>query len=306
MAKRGKLQTQAEYLFARSLLALLGALPLSAAMGLGSVIANFASVFARDLKRTGMRNLQIAFPDMTDKQRRRIVGNVFSSLGRQLGVFSHFPRLTPESLRATIEIEGEHYLTDAKAQGRGVILFTGHLGAWELTSFAHSVLETPFNFVVRRVDNPLIERLVEQLRSKYGNRTLDKLTAARTMVKTLRSGDVLGLLIDLNTLHDEAIFVDFFGVPAATNFMIAKLALRTGSPIVPAFAPWDARKKKFLVRVLPPIEVEANCNEDTDVLRLTAAMSRVMEDIIRQYPEQWLWIHKRWKTRRPGEPSLYQ
>jgi KDO2-lipid IV(A) lauroyltransferase len=113
------------------------------------------------------------------------------------------------------------------------------------------------------------------------------------------------LLLDLNTLDEEAIFVDFFGVPAATNFLIAKLVLRTQSPIVPVFCPWDHQKQKFLLRVEEPIYSERSGDEEEDVRKLTAKLSKFIEDQIRQYPEQWLWIHKRWKTRPPGEPDIY-
>ena len=125
------------------------------------------------------------------------------------------------------------------------------------------------------------------------------------MVKILRSNETLGLLPDLNALDDEAIFVDFFGVPAATNFITAKLALRTNSPIVPVFAPWSEEKQKFLLNVEPVIAFEPTGNEDDDVRRLTTRLSQTIENQIRRYPGQWLWIHKRWKTRPKGEPAIY-
>jgi KDO2-lipid IV(A) lauroyltransferase len=110
----------------------------------------------------------------------------------------------------------------------------------------------------------------------------------------------------LNTLPDEAIFVDFFGIPASTSFMVAKLALRTEAPIIPIFAPWEEESKKFAVRIEPPVSIECTGNEDEEVRKLTAKLSLIIETQIRRYPDQWLWIHKRWKTRPPGEPSLYQ
>jgi len=125
------------------------------------------------------------------------------------------------------------------------------------------------------------------------------------MVKILRAGETLGLLLDLNTLDDEAIFVDFFGIPASTNFMVAKLALRTQAPIIPIFAPWEEEHKKFVLRIQQPVSIENSGNEEEDVLKLTAKLSLVVEEYVRRYPDQWLWIHKRWKTRPPGEPSLY-
>jgi Kdo2-lipid IVA lauroyltransferase/acyltransferase len=305
MAKHSKLQTNAEYFAARLILTTLGTLPASASIRLGQAIGRIAYVLARDLRKTGEVNLRLAFPEKNDDQRKRLLRGCFDTLGRVLGLFSHFSTDSAESLRSLMEPDGVEHLERAKAQGNGVVLFTAHLGAWELTSFGLSVLGHPFSFLVRRIDNPRVEQLVDQIRVRFGNQTLDKLAAARSMLKILRSGGDLGLLLDLNTLDEEAIFVDFFGVPAATNFLIAKLVLRTQSPIVPVFCPWDHQKQKFLLRVEEPIYSERSGDEEEDVRKLTAKLSKFIEDQIRQYPEQWLWIHKRWKTRPPGEPDIY-
>src|SRR6185369_506029 len=161
-------------------------------------------------------------------------------------------------------------------------------------------------FLVRRIDNPRIEELVDGVRKKFGNETMDKLSAARSMLKILRSGQTsIGLLPDLNTLDDEAIFVDFMGVPAATTFVVAKLALRTKTPLVPVFAPWSEEKRKYLLIVEPPIPFEPTGDEEEDIRQLTIKLTQRIEHQIRQYPGQWLWVHKRWKTRPPGEPPIY-
>ena len=306
MAKHGKLQSLIEYASARTVLAALGSLPLSAAMKVGQAMGSVAYASASRLRRTGERNLEMAFPEKSEAERNRILRACFGSLGRELGVFSKFATATPKSLLGLVECEGLEHLEAAKAEGRGVILFTGHLGAWELTSFALSLLGHPLSFLVRRIDNPRVERLVERERTRFGNRTLDKLSAARSMVKILRSGATLGLLLDLNTLDDEGIFVDFFSIPASTNFMVAKLALRTQALIIPVFAPWDEELKQFRLRIEPPVAIEDNGTEEEDVRKLTAKLSLIIEEYIRRYPEQWLWIHRRWKTRPPGEPDLYR
>jgi KDO2-lipid IV(A) lauroyltransferase len=305
MSKHGKLQTLLEYSLARSVLAALGALPTSVAIGLGRVMGVMAYASARNLRKTGERNLELAFPEKSESERRQILRSCFVSLGRQLGVFSQFSTAKPASLVALTECEGLEHLEQAKARGRGVILFTGHLGAWELTSFALSLVGHPLSFLVRRIDNTGVENLVERSRARFGNRTLDKLSAARSMVKILRSGEALGLLLDLNTLDDEAIFVEFFGVPASTNFMVAKLALRTQAEIIPIFAPWEQERGTFVLRVEPPVAVDCTGDEDEDVRTLTEKLSLIIEEQIRRYPDQWLWIHKRWKTRPAGEPALY-
>ena len=307
MAKSGKLQTFLEYSAAKSVLAGLGLLPAPAAMFLGRGMSKLAYVLASDLRRTGATNLRLAFPEKSEEERARLLRECFDNLGRVLGLFSQFSSRSQEELKQLIDPHGIENLVGAqKIHGNKLILFTAHLGAWELTSFGLSVFDHPFTFLVRRIDNPRIEQLVDRVRRKFGNQTVDKLSAARSMLKILRAGESpLGLLPDLNTLDDEAIFVDFFGVPAATTFVVAKLALRTNTPLVPVFAPWSEEKKKFQLIVDPPLWIEPSGDEDADVRRLTTALSQLIENQIRRYPGQWLWIHKRWKTRPPGEPAIY-
>lgn len=306
MAKQGKLQTFLEYAAAKSVLSTLGHLPAPAAMALGRTMGKLAYFLAGNLRKTGMTNLRLAFPEKTDEQREQLLRECFANLGRQLGFFSQFSTRSQAELQKLTEPHGLENLEAAKAHmNSGLILFTAHLGAWELTSFGPSLFGYSFNFLVRRIDNPRIEDLVDRVRTRFGNKTIDKLSAARAMVKILRSKGILGLLPDLNTLDAEAIFVDFFGVPAATNFIMAKLALRTQSPIIPIFAPWSEEKQKYLLLIGPPVSIEQTGDEDEDVRRLTTKLSQHIENEIRRYPGQWLWIHKRWKTRPKGEPAIY-
>jgi KDO2-lipid IV(A) lauroyltransferase len=307
MAKNGKLITFLEYAAVKSVVASLGRLPPSAAYSVGRSMGRLAYRVAGELRRTGAINLRLAFPERNDEERAKLLRECFDSLGRELGLFSQMASRSREQLRELMEVEGFENIIDSKAaRGHPLIYFTGHLGAWELTSFGLSVLEHPFTFLVRRIDNPRVEEYVDGVRTRFGNKTLDKLSAARSMVKLLRSGEsALGLLPDLNTLDDEAIFVDFFGVPAATTFLIAKLAVRTNTPLIPIFAPWSEEKGKYLLIIETPIPAECSGDEEADVRRLTIEITRRVENQIRQYPGQWLWIHKRWKTRPPGEPPIY-
>ncbi|HSE19470.1 MAG TPA: lysophospholipid acyltransferase family protein [Pyrinomonadaceae bacterium] len=307
MAKHGKLRTFIEYAPAKLVLATLGRLPAPTAYRIGQSFGKVAYMLSADLRRTGAINLKLAFPEKSDEERARLLRECFESLGRELGLFSQMASRSREELRELIDVQGWENLEKARAErGDRLIYYTGHLGAWEMTSFGISLLGYPFTFLARRLDNPKIEQLVDEVRTKFGNRTIDKLSAARSMLKLLRSGDhALGLLPDLNTLDDEAIFVDFFGVPAATTFVIAKLAVRTNTPLVPFFAPWSEEKKKYLLIAEPPISAESTGDEEADVRRVTIEITRRVENQIRQFPGQWLWIHKRWKTRPPGEPKIY-
>jgi Kdo2-lipid IVA lauroyltransferase/acyltransferase len=159
---------------------------------------------------------------------------------------------------------------------------------------------------VRRIDNPKIEELIDRGRSSRGNRTIDKRSAAREILRILNDGGTLGILVDLNTLDREAVFVDFFGTKAATTFVVAKLALRTDALVLPVFAPWDKARKKFILKVDEPLCFERSEDEAENILRLTQAMTEVVETYVRRYPDQWLWIHRRWKTRPPGEAEIYR
>jgi KDO2-lipid IV(A) lauroyltransferase len=307
MAKNGKLQTSLEYSAAKSVLATLSLMPAHVAMRIGRGMGWLAYNLAADLRRTGATNLRLAFPEKSDEERARLLRECFDNLGRLLGFFSQMSSRSRKELKDLIEVQGMENLVAAKAiHGNRLILYTGHLGAWELTSFGVGLFGHPFTFLVRRIDNSRIEDMVDRVRTRFGNKTIDKLSAARSMLKILRSGETpLGLLPDLNTLDDEAIFVDFFGVPAATTFVVAKLAVRMQTPLVPVFAPWSEEKRKYLLIVEPPIPPDCTGDEEADVRQLTIKLTERIENRIREYPGQWLWIHRRWKTRPPGEPPIY-
>jgi KDO2-lipid IV(A) lauroyltransferase len=305
MGKHGKVQTALEYAAARTLLAGLGVMPRQASVAMGRGIGRIAYAFGGRLRRAGTRNLELAFPEMNSKERERILRGCFASLGRLLGEFSHFAHATPESLSRIIDCEGLHHLEEAEARGKGTILFTGHLGAWELTSLALSAFGHRVDFLARRIDNPLIEELVEKTRTRFGNRSIDKRAAARPMLRALSAGGTLGILVDLNTQPHEGVFVDYFGIPASTTSSVATLALRTDATVLPIFAPWDAERRRFILKIEPPVSVTQSGEQAEDIRALTARITKVIEKYVRLYPEQWLWIHKRWNTRPHGEADLY-
>ena len=306
MGKHSKLQISLEYAAARAMLTIFGHLPRPLAIATGRSLGRLAYAFAGRLRRTGLRNLEMAFPEMSRQERERIVKDCFLSLGRQLGEFSQFNRATPESLRRIVDCTGLENLEAAQKRGKGVLLFTGHLGAWELSSFALAAFGHPLSFIVRRLDNEKVEPLIEKARTRFGNEAIDKFTSPRRLLRALREGKTLGVLVDLNTHPPGAVFVDFFGIPAATTTGLANLALRTEAAVLPVFATWDAERRRFVLSVDPPLEITRTNDMEEDVRRLTAAVTSVIETYVRRFPDQWLWIHKRWNTRPPGEASLYQ
>jgi len=303
---KSKRQINLEYWIARALLAAFSVLPLRFALALGAGFGRIGYFFLGKLRRRGEKNLQIAFPELSEIQRRRLLQGFFKNLGRQLGLFSHFQKESSNKLREIIHPEGLDYLDEARQNKRGVILFTGHIGAWELSSFALSLFERPLSFLVRRIDNPKVEALIDSIRTRYGNRTIDKRSAAREMLQIMQAGDTLGILVDLNTHEREGIFVDFFGIPASTTFVLAKLALRTGATVLPVFAPWDEQKRRFFLKIDQPLVINRTGDEQADVQLLTQQFTSVVEDFVRRYPDQWLWIHRRWRIQPEGQPDLYE
>lgn len=307
MAKKGKAQIFFEYAAARTLLSGLGALPRPLAVAVGRAVGHAVYMLAGGLRRTGMRNLEIAFPEMGAGEREKILRGSFVSLGRQLGEVSQFPRATPERLREVVEYDGEDVklLNVARERGRGVIFLTSHLGAWEILCFAHSVFYEPLSFLVRPIDNPRIDEMISRLRTRFGNQPIDKKAAARTALRLLRQGGTLGVLADLNTQEREGVFVPFFGHLACTTAGAATLALRTDATVIPVCAPWDEGRKKFVFRGGPVIELVRTGDDKRDIEINTGNFTAAIERHVRAFPGQWLWIHKRWKTRPPGEPDLY-
>lgn len=307
MAKPGKLQAALEYAVARALLSGLGILPRRASIGVGLAIGQLASFMPGSLRHTGIRNLEIAFPELPHSERLRLLRGSFASLGRLLGEFSQLPRATPESLRAIIDYDevGLAHLREAERTKRGIIFLTGHLGVWELHSFGWSALEYPLSFLVRPLDNPRVEELIESIRTRFGNRAIDKQSAARQALRVLRQGGTLGILSDLNTQTREGVFVPFFGKLACTTAGIATLALKTDAVVIPTCAIWDKKRKRYFFHGDPPVELVRTGDATKDIEVNTARFAAAVERMIRLYPDQWLWIHKRWKTRPPGEPDLY-
>jgi Kdo2-lipid IVA lauroyltransferase/acyltransferase len=251
------------------------------------------------LRRTAERNLSMALPELNAADRRRLIASVFASLARTIVAFAKFPRIGPHNVDRWIRCEGAEHFKDALARGRGVLFATAHLGNWELSAFAHAILTGPMNVVVRPLDNPLIDSMVERRRGLSGNRIIAKQDFARAILKALAANQAVGILIDQNASLDSGVFVDFFGVPACAASGFAKIAARSGATVIPGFALWSAEERRYVLRFYPPVPITGDAAQDTQTLQ-----SR-LEQVIRSYPEQWLWLHRRWKTRPPGEPSLY-
>ena len=287
------------------LLKLLGLLPRQAARAAGAGIGRLAYAATPRLRRAGLKNLALAFPETPADERETILRAMYKQLGWQLAEFCHMSRTSLEQANRFIRYEGlEHYLA-AQQRGRGVLVLTGHLGAWELSSFYHSLAGHPMSMIIRRLDNPWIDRLVNGIRTQHGNRVLHKDDFARGLLAAMRAGETVGVLMDTNMTPPQGVFVDFFGHAACTASGVARVALRTGAAVLPGFLVWEPAEKQYVLHFLPEIQLVNTGDTERDAGANTQLFTAALESVIRRYPEQWLWVHRRWKTRPPGEPPLY-
>src|SRR6185295_1127557 len=242
------------------------------------IVAALGFRLAGRQRRAGMRNLQMAMPHLDDRERRAILRGAFSSLGRLLVEFSHFPDLNKGNISDLVVYEGFEHYENAVKRGHGVIFLTGHFGAWELSCFAHSLYGHPMKFVVREIDNARVERLIGSYRERAGNTPIQKRNASRDILRALRNNETIGILIDQNTTRDEAVFANFFGIPAATTPAIATLALRTGAAVVPGFLIWDRKTSKHRLHFDPPLKLITTGDPARDILENTQACNAVLEN----------------------------
>lgn len=249
------------------------------------------------LRRIARRNLSLAgYPQ---QEHRKIIDGVFLSIARLLVTFARFPQMNAANVGAWIRYEGFEHFQAARAPGKGVLFATAHFGNWELSAFAHALMTEPLNIVVRPLDDPGINALVEHRRRLSGNRLIEKWDAARVILRALHKGEAVGVLIDQNSSLSEGVFVDFFGVSACANAGFAKLAAHSGAAVLPGFAVWSDAEQKYILRFYKPVEMTGDAAADTQRLH------SLLERVIREHPDQWLWIHRRWKTRPPGEAPVY-
>jgi KDO2-lipid IV(A) lauroyltransferase len=263
---------------------------------LAPLSANALNLAVPRLRRIALRNLELAGytngPEIAD--------GVFRSIGRVIDSVARFPRLNRENVHDLIRYEGLENFTNAMARGRGVLVSTAHLGNWELSAFSHAYMTGPMHIVVRPLDNPRLDAWVERRRTLSGNHLIPKKEAARGILRALDKGDAVGVLIDQNVVPAEGVFIDFFGRKACAGTAFVKFAHHSDAAVVPGFALWEPKQSRYILRFYPEIEMTGDIAADTQ------RVHSQLESVIRQYPDQWLWIHRRWKTRPPGEPDLYK
>lgn len=283
----------------------LGILPRATARFGGRALGYAAYLVLGRLRSVGQQNLRMALPGMGRRERKRILRGEYRSLGWQLAEFCLMPGYGAERARHLIRYDGlESYLA-ARDRGKGVLVLTGHLGAWELSSFFHSLMGYPMGMVIRRLDNPLIDAMVNRIRCLHGNRVMHKDDFARGLIGEMRAGGTVGILMDTNMTPPQGVFVPFFGVPACTASGMARVARKTGAAVLPGFLLWEAAERRYVLHFGEELEVVATEDQDEDARVNTARFTAVIEGYVRRYPDQWLWMHRRWKTRPPGERGIY-
>jgi len=294
-----------EFAVAWFIIRTLSVLPRPLARGAAILLAWTVYLVHIRLRKVGMRNLALAFPEKSHHQRAQILRGEFTSLGRQLAEVCHFPRYTLENVGKVIVYDGFENYERAYARHKGVLFLTAHFGGWELSAFTHSMHGHWMHVVMRPMDNVYLNSMIRQYRTMHGNQTVDKDDFVRGLLAAMKKGEVVGILMDTNMTPPQGIFVDFFGVPACTANGLARIALRTDAAVVPTFTIWDAQLGKYRLRFDPAVQLIRTGDDEADVRANTQQFNQIIEDYVRRYPDQWLWVHRRWKTRPEGEPPLY-
>jgi Kdo2-lipid IVA lauroyltransferase/acyltransferase len=284
----------------------LGLLPRPVARSFAVSLTRFLYVLLPRLRKTAKINLRIAFPEWSEAQRKSIIRQMLRNLGWMAAEFAHFPKYTMQNIEKIVVLDGHENFLEGQRHGKGVLYLTGHIGAWELSSFAHALYGFPLHYMARPIENRRIDALVNGYRCSSGNQPIFKNESARVALKVLKDGGTIGILADQNTMPSEAVFVDFFKKAASTTTGIARLALHTGAAVVPGYAVWDDHLGKYRLRFEPPVDLVRTGDAERDILENTQKFTKVLEDIIRKYPDQWVWVHGRWNTRPSGQPPVYE
>jgi len=290
------------YLFCRGLLFALALLPRRWGQGIGRLCGLLFYGISPRHRRIAIDNLQRAFgPALPPSGRARLARASFAHAGMILADAAYFRRTALAPLDSVAVYEGKEHLLAAASEGRGVLVFSAHFGHWELVALLQARLGVPFTMVVRPLENRRLDRLLTRLRGLTGNEVIAKYDAARGVLRALRGGRAVALLIDQNVRGEGGLFVEFFGVPASTTPALATFSLKCGAPMVPVFS-YPMPDGRLRIRYGPPLRVERSGRVAEDIMAATRRCTAVLEEEIRRHPEYWLWMHNRWRTRPPSHP----
>jgi len=294
-----------QYAPAWIIIKLLGVLPRPLSRAIGISFAQLIYLLHFKLRHVGMRNLQLAFPEKSHSERARILRGEFTSLGRQLAEVCQFPKYTLENVNQVVVYDGFENYERAYVQGKGVVFLTAHFGGWELSAFMHSMHGHWMHIVMRPMDNIYLDNMIRHYRTMHGNTVFAKDDFVRGLLAAMKKGETVGILMDTNMTPPQGVFVDFFGIPACTASGLARIALRTDAAVVPGFTIWDPALRKYRLHFDPAVELIRTGDDDADIIANTQRFTKIIEDYVRRYPDQWLWVHRRWKTRPEGQLPIY-
>ena len=305
--QRKNLLARVEYALFLAVFGLFRGLPFPISFRVGEAVGRVLYVLDRPHRKVGLTNLAIAFPDKSQDERRRILRESFCNLGRLLAEFCHLGALTERNIRDRVGFadEAEWRRLVERLRGTGALILTGHFGNWELFAYANACYGFPVHIIHRRLRNVFVEASITAQRERCGTRVIQKTTAGLEVVRAIRKKSVVVAAVDQNASGRMGVFVPFFGRPASTSAGLAGLALTTGVPVVPAFLIRENGTWKHRIVILPLIEPVRTGNQAEDIRATTEKFTAVFQRMVEQYPEHWLWIHKRWKRRPPGEPPIY-
>jgi Kdo2-lipid IVA lauroyltransferase/acyltransferase len=295
-----------QYAVAWTFVKMLGALPRPISRKVGAAGARLLLILLPKLRKTAERNLELAFPEWSERQRQETLKKMTRHLGWMAAEFARFPKYTKENIAGVVILDGHENFLAGQRRGKGVLYLTGHIGAWELSSFAHALYGFPLHYMARPLDNRPLDEMVNRYRGRAGNKPIFKNESARSMLRVLKGAGTVGILADQNTMPEEGVFVDFFGISACTTTGLARVALHTDAAVVPGYAYWDEKSGKYRLRFEPPVELIRTGDMERDIFENTQRFTKVLEEVIRKHPEQWVWIHARWKNRPKGEPAIYE
>jgi Kdo2-lipid IVA lauroyltransferase/acyltransferase len=307
--RRRPLDSYLIYFLTRLVIGFFRILPRSAGVLIIRILATCVYYLDREHRHIARVNLRIVFPELSDRERNRIARVSFQNASMNLLEISKLPCLTPTNISSLVEYDGVQGIENYRAaatKGKGILYLTGHFSSWELLPSAHALHGYPLSFITRPLDNIPLEHYLLKIRASKGNQVINKKNSARQILKNLYSGGSAGILMDQNTSLHEGTFVDFFGIPAATTTSVALFALRTDAPVLPGYLT-PLKDGRYTIKFLPPMDAIRTGDRSHDIEVNTRRYNQVLENIIREQPETWLWGHKRWKYQPAGNPpNLYR
>lgn len=278
------------------IISLIGSIPISIRRVIAFFIAKLFYYLSLKHRLIAIHSLMRSFPDKSLEEIIRIAKESYLSVALVLVEFYDIPSLNKDNLNELITTRGLENYTSACNEGKGVLLFGAHFGNWEIGNAALAILTRPLSFVYRILDSRLLEGIITTVRASCGNTSLPKENAMRQMIRLLKKDSTISLLIDQNVAWYGGVFVDFFGRKACTTSGLALLAMHTGAPVLPFFT---SRRPdgKYLLEIGGKVNIISSENREDDILINTQNFTKIIEEHIRQYPEQWFWVHQRWKTK---------